>query len=190
MRLICATTNRARSIGFGVLILCCAGGGQALYADEAQPQTPVSATPESTTETFGDWTLVCNTLPNIPSKVCEVDATITIKGQNAPIVRVAFARPAKDKPIRIVVQAPNNILIAPGAKIEVEAGKGAVALVYRSCTPAGCFAESDISADQLKTFRGRTAPGQIVMTDPAGKSFALPLSYRGVDQALDALAKR
>jgi invasion protein IalB len=170
-----------------------AAGKMACAAEQQkppEPQAPVSSTPDSTTETFGDWSLICNAIANSSVRICEVDATIVVRGQNSPIARVAFARPQKDKPLRLIVQTPNNVLIAPGVKVETESGKDTVALSFRACTPTGCFAESDVTADQLKSFRGRATPGRIVLTDATGKAFALEISLRGLDQALDSLAKR
>ena len=191
-----AFDRRGKRFRFALWLSLLSGAfaGQAARAAEqqkpAEPQAPVSATPDSTTETFGDWSLICNAIANSPTKICEVDATISVRGQNSPIARVAFARPLKDKPIRLVVQTPNNVLIAPGVKVEAESGKDSVALGFRACTPSGCFAEADVTPDQLKGFRGRTAPGRILLTDATGKAFALEISLRGLEQALDSLGKR
>lgn len=156
---------------------------------KAEEHPAVSSTPESSTETYGDWALVCSGVASLHTRVCEVDATISLKGQNAPIARIAFARLAKDKPFRVVVQTPANVTIAPGVKLEPEANKETITLGYRTCAPTGCFSEADITSDQVKSFRGRSAPGQLTVTDSTGKSVALPFSLRGFDQALDAMGK-
>jgi invasion protein IalB len=103
---------------------------------------------------------------------------------------MAFARPQNDKPVRLIVQTPVDVVIAPGVKVEPTLDKGAVILAFRACTMRGCFAESDLAADQLASFRGRDAPGQITITGADGKAFALQISLRGLDQALDAFMKR
>lgn len=165
-----------------------AENSKAEAAKPQQAQKPVSSTPQSTTETYGDWILICSAAPT--GQVCEVDTSLSVRGQAGAIARVAFAKPTREAPLRLIVQTPVNVLIAPGVKVESEAKKTAVALVYRSCTPGGCFAEADLTADQAKAFRGRTEPGQITLTDSSGRAFALPFTFTGFDQALDALARK
>jgi invasion protein IalB len=164
-------------------------------ATAASPQAaPVGAGPESSTETYGDWALICGGVAVASGKVCEVDATISLKNQQTqqatPIARVAFASLGKDRPFHAVVQTPNNVTIAPGVKLEPEEGKGALTLVFRACAPTGCFAEGDLTMDQVKRFRDRSAPARVAFTDAGGKPVVLPVSLRGFDQAMDALAKR
>jgi invasion protein IalB len=155
----------------------------------AQAQT-AQATPDSTTETFGDWTVACGTPAGTGERVCEVGITIALRGQSAPIARIAFGRQAKDKPMRIVALVPPNVVIAPGVTISPEPGKTSLTLAYRSCMPGGCLAEIDLGKDQIQTFRNRSKPGQIAFNDAAGKPINLELSFKGLDQALDALSKR
>lgn len=170
----------------------------AFFPSEASSQSPrqpaTTAGPESSTEVYGDWALICGGLVNNGNKVCEADLTISVKNpqtqQVANIARVAFASLGKDKPVHVVVQTPTNVTIAPGVALEPEAGKGAISLVYRTCAPAGCFAESDLAADQVKRFREHGAKAQLTITDAAGKAVVLPISLRGFDQAMDAMAKR
>lgn len=146
--------------------------------------------PDSTTETFGDWSVVCSALNGSTEKLCEVDTAITLRGQSAPVVRIAFGRPARDKPVRLIVIVPTNVLIAPGVKVDFDDGKAGASLAFKSCTAAGCFAETELSNEQLHGFRGHAQPGRISLTEPAGKAVALGLSFRGFDQALDSYLKR
>lgn len=178
-----------------IILAGCAHLWASSVAFAAEPQKPpapavkpVVAAPQSTTETYGDWVLICSSAPT--GQICEVDSSLSVRGQTSAIARIAFAQPAKDKPLRLVVQTPTNILIAPGVKVESEPGKKGVALVYRSCVPGGCFAEADLSGDQAQAFRGRGEPGQITLTDASGRAVALPISFRGLDSALDALGRK
>jgi hypothetical protein len=41
----------------------------------------------------------------------------------------------------------------------------------------------------MTRWRGQTDPGQLTFKDAAGRDQSLPLSFRGLAQALDALAK-
>jgi invasion protein IalB len=163
-----------------------------LKAKPADAPKAAPSGPDSTTESFGDWAMVCAApAAGASERPCEVNTTLTIRGQSAPFARIAFARPTGDKPARIMALVPVNISNAAGVKIESEPGKGGIDLPFKSCLPAGCLAEAELSKDQLQGFRapGKTA-GQLTLVDAAGKSATLQFSLRGVDQALDAFLKR
>jgi invasion protein IalB len=157
-----------------------------------QQNTPaaVSTTPQATTETYGDWIVICSVAP--AGTVCEADSSLNVRGQQGAIARIAFAKPAKDRAMRLVVQTPVSISIAPGVKVEAQPGKSAVALAYRTCTPGGCFADADTTSEQMQAFRAAAAGegGRITITDATGRALELPVSFRGLDVALDALAKK
>lgn len=156
----------------------------------AQVRAPDPA-PDTTTETFGDWTVVCTShVAGGTEKVCEVGITIALRGQTAPVARIAFGRQAKDKPMRIVALVPPNVSVAPGVTIAPEAGKPGLGLAYKSCLPGGCIADADLGKDQVQSFRNRPKPGQIAFNDASGKPVTLELSFKGLDQALEALGKR
>jgi invasion protein IalB len=155
-------------------------------------EAPKAAGPDSTTETFGDWSLVCAApASGGGDRPCEVNTTLTIRGQSAPFARIAFVRSAKDKPARIIALVPVNVSTAPGVKIESDPGKAEINLPFKSCVPAGCVAEAELTRDQLQGFRAQTnTAGQITLVDSTGKSAALQLSLRGLDQALDTFFKQ
>jgi len=157
----------------------------------AEAPKPASTGPDSTSETFGDWSIICAApSAGASDRTCEVDSTLTVRGQSAPFARIAFLRVAKDKPTRIVALVPVNVSTAAGVKIEADPGKSEISLPFKSCVPAACVAEAELSKDQLQGFRGASKAGQITLVDAAGKSAALQFSLRGLDQALDAFFKQ
>ena len=83
-----------------------------------------------------------------------------------------------------------NVSTASGVKIESDPGKSEINLPFKSCVPAACVAEAELTKDQLQGFRGQTKAGQITLIDASGKSAALQFSLHGLDQALDAFFKQ
>ncbi|WOJ90245.1 invasion associated locus B family protein [Methylocapsa polymorpha] len=162
----------------------------------AKGQKPAEApkaqqAPDSTTETFDDWSMVCGVLPGGSSeRFCEVDATLTVRGQPGPVAKIAFASPAKDQPTRIVALVPVNVSFHTGVRIDLDPGKPAVDLPFKSCVPAACIAEAELTKDQVQNFRSPLQTGQLNFEDAAGKPASLQFSYRGLDKALDAFFKR
>ncbi|HEY5796435.1 MAG TPA: invasion associated locus B family protein [Bosea sp. (in: a-proteobacteria)] len=162
-------------------------------AAAAAPATqPVSAEPSSTTASFGDWTLRCQRGgdPARPGRVCEVAQVLQAQGQQAPIAQVALGRLAAGEPLRVTavmpvsVSFPSSVQIAMGDK-----DAKPLDLPWRRCIPSGCFADAAPADDIIRQWRKATEAGRIVFKDAAGRDLALPLSARGLDQAVEALAK-
>lgn len=154
----------------------------------ADTSTTAPAEPDTTTETFGDWSLICAASGGRPGeRNCEINTAIMLRGQSAPFARVAVVRAAKDKPVRIIALVPVNISTQSAVKIASDAGKSEISLPFKSCVPGGCLAEAELSREQLQSFRtSAKAAGQFTVVDASGKSSTLQLSLRGFDQALDA----
>jgi invasion protein IalB len=148
------------------------------------------AAPDRTTETFGDWSIMCST-PGAAQRACEVDTAVILRGQSAPFSRIAITRAGRDKPVRIIALVPVNVSIAPGVKIESDAGKSVIDLPFRSCVPSACVAEAELSKEAVQAFRAPAkAAGQLTVVDASGKSATLQLSLRGLNEALEVYFKQ
>lgn len=146
-----------------------------------------SGGPDSTTETFGDWSIVCSAQGGSAERACEVDTSVLLRGQSAPFARIAVVRPSKDKPAQIVALVPVNVSLGSPIRITGESGKLDLDLSFRSCVPGGCLADVELSKDQSQVLAGPAkASGQLILVDASGKTATLPISLRGLDQALGA----
>jgi invasion protein IalB len=165
--------------------------GEAAAEPKKKPADASSAAlagPDSTTETFGDWSLVCSaSAGGAGERACEVNTSIVLRGQSAPFARIAFTRAAKDRPTRVIALVPVNISTQSVVRIANDTGKSEISLPFKSCVPGGCLAEADLAKEQLLALRASTkAAAQLMLVDASGKSSSLPLSLRGLDQALNA----
>ncbi|SFK70900.1 invasion associated locus B family protein [Methylocapsa palsarum] len=186
----------AAVVSVAILLCLAASPLRAVESSSDAKQKPAEAPkapagPDSTTENFADWSLVCAAPTSAADRSCEVNTTLTIRGQSSPFARIAFARLAKDKPMRLIALVPVNVSTALAVKIAADSGKADISLPFKSCVPAGCLAEAELSKDQLQGFRGQAkAAGQMTLVDAAGKSATLTISLRGLDQALDAFFRQ
>ncbi len=156
------------------------------------PAAAIPAEPSSTTASFGDWTLRCQRLADAGKtvRICEVAQVLQAQGQQAPIAQVALGRVANGEPVRVTAVMPVSVSFPSSVQITMgEKDAKPVELPWRRCLPTGCFAEAAPGDDVLKQWRKASEPGRILFKDAAGRDLALPLSARGLDQALDALAK-
>jgi invasion protein IalB len=186
---------RILAVGAALMLAWVANAQERPAADQGeakkkQPEAggPAAAAPDRTTETFGDWSIVCAAPGGAGERSCEVDTSIVLRGQSAPFARIAIVRPAKDKPTQLIALVPVNIATASPVKISADADKSELTLPFRSCVPSGCVAETEATKEQLQAL-GKTQ-GQLTLVDASGKGASVQFSLRGLDQALEAYFKR
>lgn len=156
----------------------------------ANAPAPVVATPERTAASFGDWVLRCEAAVAPVKRICEVAQIIAPQGQTTPIAQVALGKVTANESSRLTVMLSPNIAISAKPQISVaKSGGMSVELSWQSCTPGGCFATGAITDDTIRIFSTQTEPGRVLFKDATGRDVALPLSFRGLTQALAALAK-
>lgn len=152
---------------------------------------PVSTEPTTTTASFGDWVLRCQRLGEGEAgpRICEVVQVTQVQGQKTPIAQIAIGRAAAGEPLRVTVVLVPDLSFPSSAQVVGESNGPVLDLPWRRCLPGGCFADAVAKDDLLKRWRGLTEPGRIVVKSAAGREVAIPLSFRGLAPALDALAK-
>ena len=158
------------------------------------PPAPVSSEPQQTAATFGDWTVRCDRVGSdaAAKPVCEAAESLLVKGQQAPIAQVAFGHLPTDPAnlLTLTVLLPINISFQKPPKLGADTDEAkTVPLTYRRCIPGGCLADTKLAATALTDLRNAKGPGRLYFTDAGERTLALPLSFRGLPQALDNLAK-
>lgn len=153
---------------------------------------PVSTEPSSTTASFADWILRCQRVSEAAkaSRVCEVAQILQSQGQQAPIAQVAIGRAGAGEPLRVTAVMPVSVTFPSVVQIVIgEKDAKPLELGWRRCLPSGCFADAPLGDDVVRQWRKASEAGRIVFRDAAGRDLVLPLSIRGLDQAVEALAK-
>jgi invasion protein IalB len=162
---------------------------QGTAAGGAAVTPPVSADPTMTTAAFGDWLLRCvRTGESGRDKLCEVLQSITVEGQSAPFAQVAIGRLQPKDPLRVTVVLPHNVTLGTPAQVQAGEGDPPFGLTWQRCLPGGCFAEAVLADDVRTRWRAASRAGSMSFADGAGRRIGLPISFRGLSQALDALA--
>jgi invasion protein IalB len=158
----------------------------------APAAAPVSADPQTTTATYGDWVLRCQRQGegNQATKACEVVQSLQLQGQTAPIVQIAIGRPAPKDPLKIALVIAPNVSFPSSPLLAVdEKDPQPASLTWRRCLPGGCMADAVIKDDILKRWRAQNERGRLQVKDAADRDMVLPFSFRGLAEALDALNK-
>lgn len=162
-------------------------------AAQTQPSTPaVSPEPQQTTATFGDWVLRCSKVgtEGNQQRACEVVQTLQRKGQQGIVAQIAVGRASPRDPMKLTVLLPVNIAIPGAVRMDVdEKDTGPVDLGWRRCFPQGCIADADAKDDVLRKWRAQTGTGRLTFRDAANRNITVQMSFKGLAQALDALAR-
>jgi invasion protein IalB len=156
----------------------------------SNPPPPVSAEPQVTTASYADWTLRCQRTGDAPQSPRQCEVSQSVQAQQATILQVAFARANPKQPFRLVAVVPVNVSFASVPRVSItDKDPAPVNLSWLNCTPGGCAAEANVSDELMKQWRAQTERGRVQVKDSAGRDVAIPFSFRGLAQALDALAK-
>src|SRR6187402_2707847 len=93
-------------------------------ATPTKPSTPSSPDPgpDTTTATFGDWTLRCDRRLDLtpPQRVCELGMVVQKQGETAAQAQFALGRVARGEALRITAVLPPNIAIKSNPKVVVD----------------------------------------------------------------------
>lgn len=145
---------------------------------------------QSTSATYQDWLLQCEMKEGTPpQKICVISQTTQMQNKGQPFSRIVVDKPVKGHPVKLGVQLPVNVTIAGNVRLQTSATDAGIAAPFDVCIPAGCIARFDIKDDILQKFRAADGAGKITFKDSGGHDIAVPLSFKGFHQALDALTK-
>ena len=160
---------------------------------EKPPAAPVSSDPSVTTAAFGDWTLRCAKVDSAETnKACEITQSFTPQGQSAPLAQIALGRFAPKEPLKFTVALPNNVTLTfiPLVLVNADVETQGLPLVWQRCLPGGCFASASVQQDAMTKWLTATKPGALLFADGTGQKLKLPISFRGLEQALDSLGDK
>ncbi len=151
----------------------------------------VPTEPSVTTASFGDWTLRCQRIEGTRAqRVCEVAQVLQAQGQQAPLAQIAIGKLSAGDPLRVTAVMPVSVTFPSSVQIAMgEKDAQPLDLPWRRCLPTGCFADAVLTDEAARLWRKAAEAGRIVFRDAAGRDLVLPLSTRGLEPALEALAR-
>ncbi|MFM8356139.1 MAG: invasion associated locus B family protein [Gammaproteobacteria bacterium] len=160
----------------------------AASAAAAAPDAPAApAAPAVKTTRFEDWELTCREPEGAPRQ-CEVVQTLV--AEERPIARIAVGQSPGNGAMAIAVNLP--AAVAFGIPVTLAGKDGAdpqVALGWRRCGPAGCFADVTPAAELFTEWSSHQGEGRMAFLDMNDRPVSLPYSFRGLGSALTALAE-
>ncbi len=168
---------------------------QAPAAPSAAPApaaVAVPSEPQSTVASFGDWALRCVRQGDgaQAARMCEVTQNIQAQGQQGPLAQIAFGRVQRTDPLRLTAVLPPNVSFPSVVRVMMdEKDTQPFDMAWARCVPGACVAFGEPAQAVIQRFRARTESARLIFKDSSGRDIAVPLSFRGLSQALDAMAK-
>ena len=151
---------------------------------------PASEEPQETSATYADWVVVCKSVAGqTPPRVCRMVQVTKVQGKNVPFSRVVVSYQGRGQPIKLTLEVPPNASFATQVHVQTADGDPGIVSPFSSCLPNGCFADFELKDDAAKKFSAAHGAGRVSYADARGHSVAVPLSFNGFTEALDALAK-
>jgi invasion protein IalB len=157
----------------------------------ALPIAGRAAAQERTTATYDDWVVECVTAPGPPQKkTCQMVQAAQVKGRNQPFSLLIIEHPVRGKSIQLLVRVPVDVLLAAQVRIQTSDSDPGVTAPFEKCVPIGCIAKFEIGDAVLSKFRTAAKPGKVTFKIASGREISIPLSFKGFDQAFDALFRQ
>ncbi len=142
-----------------------------------------SATPEPKVDRFGDWSVVCLSLPE-GGEFCRAVQSIGVKESNQTVMEVAIGpgRPAGER--LIIISVPLGVFLPPGVMMRVDGAQEQQA-PFQSCSAAGCHAAFPLTEENVELLR-KGKQLLVTVLDSRRQPVAVPTSLSGFS---DAIAK-
>lgn len=190
--------NNAQSLRHSGVRRLCALAATALLlwpqlgrAENASATSATASGPDATTASYGDWTLQCRRgAEGADGSTCELLQTLLADGQR-PVGRIAIGRLSPRAPLKLAAMLPTHVSFAESPRVSMgDTAAGVLTLAWRRCLPAGCFADADLPDKLIKQWRTNAQSGRLAFQDGAGRPVTLPVSFRGLGDALDAMTRK
>jgi invasion protein IalB len=155
----------------------------AMWLSSAAFATAVQAQdeqPSSMQETYDDWMVQCHTVAkeDIKTKSCEMSQELRQKDSNQRVLAIGIVPASGDLKTRATVIAPFGLLLANGLAVEV-AEKELMRGTFKTCLPAGCIVEINLSDELIKTLAANEKASVVMTASDTGQPVRTNISLKG-----------
>jgi invasion protein IalB len=136
---------------------------------------------------FGDWTLHCTKL-GTGDQACALHQKILAKDTRLPVAAFALARNKDSHELRLAAILPLGLDIPAG--VAGKAGTAALPFTIQTCVRRGCIASTSVDDKLLEALRGNDAFSVTFKMRVVADPTTIPVSLKGLDEGLKALAAK
>lgn len=161
--------------------------GSAHAADTA-PEAKASGGSRNV-QAFGDWNRLCETPEKSTTRVCFAFQKVDYAETKAQLLQAVVGYFRKDVPDpMLIVTVPLGVVLGPGLEIRVP-GKAPLKDGYDVCLSRGCQAVMRVDAEKMKVLTSG-AEAEVVFFDAKRQQISVPLSLKGLNDAVNDLKKQ
>lgn len=155
-----------------------------LHAASAQEGTEMQG-PTSLSETYDAWTVQCANQQQgeATRRLCQMSQTLLQKESQQRVLTFALRR-SEDRAI-VTLVLPFGLLLSEGFRIQI-ADEEILRGDYRTCLPAGCIAETEISAEAISQLEAAETVS-VLITATSGQEIKTDISLKGFSAAYQRL---
>ncbi|MFG1296482.1 invasion associated locus B family protein [Xanthobacter variabilis] len=156
--------------------------GVAAHAENATPATPPSAS--ETRSTHGDWIVRCK--KDVSPKECEAVQTLQTTDLKGVLAHVAV-RAQHQGPVRLIVLTPPGVWLPANVTLKV-GGVPDIALTYKRCGQY-CVASVELTQENIAALKASSGQGDLTFENGSRNPIILPVSFKGLGEAMEASLK-
>lgn len=153
-------------------------------AAPAPAAAPAAVDPTETHSVHDDWTVRCKGKDD--KRGCEAVQTLQTPDLAHILAHVAV-RAEKSGPVRLIVLTPPGVWLPSNVSLKVPSVADVV-LTFKRCGQH-CVASTELTQDQLAALKASSGKGEIVFEDGSRRPVILPLSFKGLGDAMQASLK-
>lgn len=166
------------------------GGALVLGAPVARAETaaaPAASAPKTETETLsshGDWRVRCK--KNVSPKECEAVQTLQTPDLKGILAHVAV-RAQHNGPVRLIILTPPGVWLPANVIFKV-GGVPDITLTYKRCGQY-CVASVVLTAENIAALKASSGEGELTFENGSRNPIILPVSFKGLGEAMTASLK-
>ncbi len=133
---------------------------------------------------FKNWTVVCETLPQIKKEICNIFQNVT-NDKKKVVMQVAIGYPPDSNEAQALITLPLGVLLQPGIEFQGGTAK-AFRVPFSVCVKNGCVAIVKLNKDVIKSMKNGTK-GSVKFAAAKKKVIEIPISLSGFTAAFNSL---
>jgi invasion protein IalB len=157
----------------------------ALTASVAMAQDAAGQGPSTLSETYDAWTVQCvnRVQDGNAQRTCQMSQELLQQNTRQRVLTFAVSR--EGGAARATLILPFGLLLADGMRVTIEE-EDVLSGTFRTCLPAGCLVELDLSEDAIAKLESATT-ASIEMTANSGQPVKTDVSLQGFASAFQRL---
>lgn len=175
--------NRLRLPLLAGVVLAAVAFAAPASAQTAKEAEKPSASASETRSVHDDWIVRCKK----DKGQCEAVQTLQTTDLKGILAHIAV-RAEKNEPVRLIILVPPGVWLPANVEFKVP-GVDTLTLTYKRCGQY-CVASIALSKEQVAALKGSAGKGEFQFENGSRSPIILPVSFKGLGEAMEAALKQ